>query len=156
MGANVYDIINSRIMELLEKGTVPWRRSWNVTSSMPRSLASKKEYRGINVFLLASMQYSQPWFLTYNQIKERGGSVKQGEKACPIVFWKWIDRTDPEDKNKVPLLRYYNVFNVEQAEGITVGRIEKTALDYQGRSLLWILTRVYRIFLRRKLKYKHS
>jgi antirestriction protein ArdC len=35
------------------------------------------------------------------------------------VFWKWIDRTDPEDKQKVPLLRYYNVWNVEQTEGIT-------------------------------------
>jgi antirestriction protein ArdC len=65
---------------------------------MPKSLNSKKEYRGINVFLLASMQFSQPWFLTFNQIKERGGIIKQGEKACPIVFWKWVDRTDPEDK----------------------------------------------------------
>jgi antirestriction protein ArdC len=115
---NVYDVINQRIMELLEKGSVPWRRGWNVTSSMPRSLASKKQYRGINVFLLASMQYEQPWFLTFNQIKERGGIIKQGEKACPIVFWKWIEHSDPEDKNKVPLLRYYNVFNVEQTEGI--------------------------------------
>jgi len=119
MENNVYDMINSRIMDLLEKGTVPWRRGWNVTSSMPRSLSTKKEYRGVNVFLLASMQFAQPWFLTFNQIKERGGIIKQGEKACPIVFWKWIDRTDPEDKNKVPLLRYYNVFNVEQTEGIT-------------------------------------
>lgn len=119
MGNNVYDMINSRILALLEKGTVPWRRGWNVTNSMPRSLATKKEYRGINVFLLASMQFAQPWFLTFNQIKERGGIIKQGEKACPIVFWKWIDRSDPEDKNKVPLLRYYNVFNVEQTEGIT-------------------------------------
>jgi len=127
MGANVFDIINSRIMEILEKGTVPWRRGWNVTSSMPRSLATKKEYRGINVFLLASMQFSQPWFLTYNQIKERGGSIKQGERACPIVFWKWIDRTDPEDTNKVPLLRYYNVFNVEQAEGIDYPEIQESS-----------------------------
>ena len=50
---NVYDVINSRILELLEKGTVPWKRGWNVNSSMPMSLATKKEYRGINVFLLA-------------------------------------------------------------------------------------------------------
>ncbi len=118
MSYSVYDVINTRIMELLTKGTVPWRKGWNVTSSMPRSLNTKKEYRGINVFLLASLQYSQPWFLTFNQIKESGGNVKQGEKGSPVIFWKWIDRTDPEDKNKVPLLRYYNVFNVEQVDGI--------------------------------------
>lgn len=123
---NVYDMINSRMMELLEKGTVPWKRGWNVTSSMPRSFATNKEYRGINVFLLASLQYAQPWFLTFNQIRERGGTIKQGEKACPIVFWKWIDRTDPEDKQKVPLLRYYNVFNVEQTQGISYPELATT------------------------------
>jgi antirestriction protein ArdC len=32
---------------------------------------------------------------------------------------KGIENDDPDDKQKVPLLRYYNVFNVEQAEGIT-------------------------------------
>jgi antirestriction protein ArdC len=124
MSAKVYEVINNRILELLQQGTVPWRRSWNVTSSMPRSLNTKKEYRGINVILLACQQYSQPWFLTFNQIKERGGHVKQGMKASPIVFWKWIESDDPDDKLKVPLLRYYNVFNVEQAEGITYPEIQ--------------------------------
>jgi antirestriction protein ArdC len=57
-----------------------------VSSSMPRSLATKKEYRGVNVFLLACQQYSSPWWLTFNQIKERGGYVKQEMKASPIVF----------------------------------------------------------------------
>ena len=38
MGVNCYDVINSRILELLEQGTVPWRKGWNVTSSMPKSL----------------------------------------------------------------------------------------------------------------------
>jgi len=122
MSIKVYEVINNRILELLEQGTVPWRKPWNVTSSMPRSLSTKKEYRGINVFLLACQQYSQPWWLTFNQIKERGGHVKQGMNASPIVFWKWIEKDD--DKQKVPLLRYYNVFNVEQAEGITYPELE--------------------------------
>lgn len=124
--SNIYDMINTRILALLEQGTVPWKRSWSVHSSMPRSLNTKKEYRGINIFLLASLQYRQPWFLTYNQIKERGGYVKQGEKACPIVFYKWIDKKDQEAEgpDKIPILRYYNVFNVEQTEGITYPEIE--------------------------------
>lgn len=124
MSAKVYEVINSRILELLEQGTVPWKRGWNVSSSMPRSLTTKKEYRGINVFLLGCQQYSQPWWLTFNQIKERGGHVKQGMKASPIVFWKWIENDDHDDKQNVPLLRYYNVFNVEQAEGISYPELE--------------------------------
>jgi antirestriction protein ArdC len=128
MKVNAYDVINSRIMELLEKGTVPWRKGWNISSSMPRSLNTKKEYRGINAFLLGCQEYSQPWWLTYNKINERGGFVKKGMKASPIVFWKWIENDDPDDKQKVPLLRYYNVFNVEQTEGVTYPELE-TAIN---------------------------
>lgn len=121
---NVYQIVTDRIIKMLEQGTVPWRKPWNVSSSMPRSLSTKKEYRGINMFLLACQQYGSPWWLTFNQIKERGGYVKQGQKASPIVFWKWIENDDSDEKQKVPLLRYYNVFNVEQAEGITYPELQ--------------------------------
>lgn len=54
----VYDVVNSRIMELLQQGTVPWRKGWgNSESNYPKNLVSKKEYRGINVFLLGCQQY---------------------------------------------------------------------------------------------------
>jgi len=54
----VYDVINSRLLELLEQGTVPWRKTWNAASNQPKNLVSKKEYRGINVFLLDIMSAS--------------------------------------------------------------------------------------------------
>ena len=28
MRTNVYEIVNNRIIELLELGTIPWRKSW--------------------------------------------------------------------------------------------------------------------------------
>lgn len=121
-----YDVINSKIVSLLEQGTVPWRKTWNATTNMPKNLISGKEYRGINVFMLGCMPYCSPYWLTFKQVQDRGGHVRKGEKSTPIVFWKWIDRkdaddTDTEDANgwKVPLLKYYNVFNLDQVEGIT-------------------------------------
>lgn len=122
----VYDVINSRIMELLEQGTVPWRKPWNVESNMPKNLISRKDYRGVNVFLLSCMPYSSPYWLTFKQVQDRGGYVRKGEKSTPVVFWKWIDKkdTDTQDneitgtKGKVPMLRYYSVFNLDQVEGI--------------------------------------
>lgn len=124
----VYDVINSRIIELLQQGTVPWRKTWHVETNNPKNLASKKEYRGINIFLLGCQEYSSPYWLTFKQCQDKGGHVRKGEKSTPVVFWKWIDRKDADDvdqeetssKGKVPLLRYYSVFNVEQVEGITV------------------------------------
>ena len=50
---NVYEISNTRITELLESGTVPWHKQRNGSSSMPKNIASKKECRGVNLFLLA-------------------------------------------------------------------------------------------------------
>lgn len=128
---NVYEVINQRIVEMLEKGTIPWRKPWNAEANMPKNLISKKEYRGINIFLLNSMPYGSPYWLTFNQAREKGGTVRKGEKATPVIFWKWLDwenneAPEEEDENgKVPLLRYYSVFNVEQCEGIKVPEPEE-------------------------------
>jgi antirestriction protein ArdC len=123
---NVYEVINTRIIELLAQGTVPWRKTWNATSNQPKNLISKKDYRGVNVFLLACMPYSSPYWLTFKQAQDKGGFVRKGEKSTPVVFWKWLDRNDAnvEDgeaitgNGKIPMLRYYSVFNLEQVEGI--------------------------------------
>lgn len=120
---NVYEIVNNRILELLEQGTIPWRKPWNASTGMPKNLVTKKEYRGVNVFLLSCMPYSSPYWLSFKQVSERNGHIRKGEKATVVVFWKWLDRKDADDtettgNGRVPFLRYYNVFNLEQCEGI--------------------------------------
>jgi antirestriction protein ArdC len=92
---NVYDIVTNRITELLEQGTVPWRRPWRSTEG-PRNLISKKPYRGINSFLLNASPYESDYWLTYNQAKQKGGSVRKGEKSTLVVFWKWLDRKESD------------------------------------------------------------
>ncbi len=135
----VYDVINSRIMELLQQGTVPWRKTWrgNTGSNQPKNLISKKEYRGINVFMLACQEYSSPYWLTFKQCSDKEGRVRKGEKSTPIVFWRWVDKKDSEDadseetngKGKVPILRYYNVFNLCQVEGIEAPPTTETIIN---------------------------
>jgi antirestriction protein ArdC len=90
---------------------------------MPRNLISQKEYRGVNVFLLHAMSYQSAFWLTFNQAKELGGSVKRGEKACPVVFWKWLDAEENGQAKRIPFLRYYSVFNLAQCEGIPEDKI---------------------------------
>ena len=77
---DVYALITERIIEQLEKGTVPWRRPWS-DGGLPRNLFSKKYYRGINLILLSALGYEQNLFITFKQLKEIGGKVKQGERA---------------------------------------------------------------------------
>lgn len=124
---DVYQIATEKIIALLEAGTCPWKKPWGTSQGMPKNLVSKKEYRGINVFLLGCQQYSSPYWLTYKQAQEKNGNVRKGEKSSLVVFWKMLDRNVVADvsgvpessiSGKIPMLRYYNLFNLEQCEGI--------------------------------------
>lgn len=123
MKANsVYQIITDRIIAQLESGVAPWQKPWKTDA--PVNLISQKEYRGLNVFLLAGQGYGSRYWLTYNQAQKLGGHVKQGEKSSLVVYWnigeeKTVKSPDgTERKTKPVLLRYYSIFNLEQTEGI--------------------------------------
>jgi antirestriction protein ArdC len=127
MKFDVYTEITNQIVAMLDQGVVPWRSPilGRNTAGHPQNLESAKPYRGINVFLLAFTAYAKgygsSYWLTFNQAKAHGGSVKKGEKSSMVVFWKQYETKDKEtgDEKKIPVLRYYNVFNVEQCDGIT-------------------------------------
>ena len=120
MNAHIYDHITQRLITLLKQGTVPWHKPWKAQTGLPQNLVTKHPYRGINVFLLLSMSYESPFWLTFRQALQLGGSVRQGERSCPVVFWKPTTITDKEsgEPQKIPLLRYYHVFNVAQCDGL--------------------------------------
>lgn len=123
---DIYQEITDRIIELLDKGTVPWKQPIRrgLGDGWPKNLASNKPYRGLNVFLLATSAmaggYSSDYWVTFKQARDKGGNVKKGEKSSLVIFWKQANVEDRETgKDKlVPILRHYNVFNADQCEGI--------------------------------------
>lgn len=136
--ATVFDIITQRVIDALERGTVPWRRQWDAPAFAPaRSLVSGKPYQGLNFFLLAlaGEGYSSPYWLTFRQALERGGHVRKGERGVPVFFWKVLDRKaedsdsgpDSEHSSRRFVARYYTVFSVEQCDGIDYPKPEPRA-----------------------------
>jgi antirestriction protein ArdC len=116
---NVYAVITERILEALANGVVPWRKPWQTEA--PQNLITRREYHGVNVFLLQSQPFESRFWLTYNQARSLGGTVKRGERGTPIVFWKITERDDDEaETRKGFVLRYFTVFNILQTEGIEV------------------------------------
>ena len=115
---NVYEVITNAIVKKLEQGTVPWHMPWSADG--PKNLISDKAYRGINVFLLGSLGYMSPYWLTFKQAQALGGHVSKGEKGTPVVFWKTYskieqnDKTGKHEKKSRFVLRYYSAFNIEQ------------------------------------------
>lgn len=116
----VNQIITDKIIEQLQAGKIPWKRSWK--SGMPVNIVTKKNYRGINTFILAMSEFSSPYWMTFKQATTLGGTIKKGSKSTQVVFWQLLSyKLEGDEKDEVRpslLLKYYNVFNLEQTEGI--------------------------------------
>lgn len=125
----VADIITNLIIERLEAGCIPWRQPWQGNSA-PRNLATGRPYRGINAFLLGCT--GKTWFATFNQVKERGGTIKAGARSLPVVFWKLKEVTDSEgdDDKTIPILRYYKVFSLDDVEGVAAPTVTDELHDF--------------------------
>lgn len=115
---NVFEIVTNEITFLLEKGEIPWENPWNLVNH--KNLVTKKSYRGINQLLLGATECK--YWVTYKQAQQLKGYVKKGAKSKMVVFWTFVDSKDEVDKDgnpkKIPLLRYYRVFNAMDCEGL--------------------------------------
>ena len=148
MGNNVYQIVTDRIIEELEKGVVPWHKPWTGVRSGAISHSTGKAYSLLNQMLLGRPGE----YITWKQVKAEGGNVRKGEKASTVVFWKQqkVKETDTqtsEEREKlIPVLRYFNVFHIDQCEGIEakydtrpaevfqpIERAEEVQTDYMTR-----------------------
>lgn len=127
MTTNVYQMVTERIIAQLEKGIVPWQKPWHGSPEGAISYTSRKPYSILNQMLLAKPGE----YLTFKQIQDLGGKIKKGAKAKFVVFYKPMvivekkevteDGKTTENKKEiiVPLLRYYNVFHIDDTEGIS-------------------------------------
>ncbi len=110
MSNKVYEIVTGQIIEKLKAGEIPWRKPW--AGGLPINYVSRKPYTGINLMLLPGGGE----FLTWNQVQKLGGHVKKGSKSLIVVFFKMLENEDGE--KRIPYLRYYRVFKLEDVEGI--------------------------------------
>jgi len=134
---DLYQVITDKIIDSLEKGIVPWHKSWKYTSGdSPFENIRGTGYSGMNILLLSIAMIENNWtsnlFLTFNQCRKLGGYVKKGEKSTLVVFWKFLkvdsknnENDENDDRKVIPLLRYYRVFNLEQTEGIPEDKLPK-------------------------------
>jgi antirestriction protein ArdC len=122
---DTYAEVTNRVLALLDEGTVIWHQPWRSRNAGgPRNFASKKLYRGINVFLLGFSQaeggYASNLWGTYKQISEKGGQVRKGEKGTKIIWWNILRKEQVVDGKPVtksfPMLKEFVVFNIEQAD----------------------------------------
>lgn len=121
-----YQFVTDMIVGHLEKGAAPWRRPWSREVGKPRNFRTGKPYRGVNLLMLGWREFASPYWLTFQQVKTLGGSVRKGEKGSIVVKWgRFKDReTQPDEqeengaKKAKFYLKEYTVFNAAQTDGI--------------------------------------
>ena len=113
---DIYAEVTNRIIDQMEQGIIPWQKPW-IASGQAISHSTGKPYSLLNQMILGKPGE----YITFKQCEQEGGKVRKGEKAQMVVFWKFIEQEDEEthEKKQVPFLRYYNVFHIDQCEGLT-------------------------------------
>ncbi|MEO1979219.1 MAG: zincin-like metallopeptidase domain-containing protein, partial [Fuerstiella sp.] len=135
---DVYSMVTDRVVELLERGTVPWRKPWKGKNLHPCNAKTGHQYRGLNPFMLeivrACSGYQDHRWLTYKQAQAAGGNIRKGEKSSFVTFWQWLEVIDKETQKpkKIPLLKYFRVFNIEQTENIDEGKLRAESDVYES------------------------
>jgi antirestriction protein ArdC len=123
--ADIHQQITDQIIAHLEAGVLPWHKDWTGTEAaftLPRR-ANGQFYQGINVLLLwmaaQAKGFTADQWMTFKQAKDIGAHVRKGEKGTQIVYYSTLDReNDAGDAVKIPFLKAYTVFNVQQIEGL--------------------------------------
>lgn len=135
---NIYQAVTDRIIAQLEQGVIPWKKPWKVSgvnikfkedlTKLAFNRITKTAYGFLNQMLLSK----QGEYASFKQWTELGGKIKKGAKAEMVVFWKWLDFEDKEDLDEngkpkwkhVPYLKHFQVFHIDDVEGVEPLSIE--------------------------------
>ncbi len=141
---DLYQEVTNKMITLLEKGVAPWRCTWN-KYGLARNYATGHIYTGINAFLMNLTPHPIPYFLSFRQAKAKGGNIKKGAKSEMVFFYKPLFKDKNfikadeavnlkgrgEEVKVIPMLRYFNVFNVQDVEGIKIEIPEVTLKEHE-------------------------
>jgi antirestriction protein ArdC len=132
---DTYKRITDYVIEQLEKGEIIWRKGWN-EFGLPQNMATGHIYKGWNSFLLNFItmhkEFKTPYFITYKQAMDAGGTIRRGQKGFTVVYWAIVENkskiieVDGEEEYltyRVP--KCHTVFNIDQTHGIEYPKIEK-------------------------------
>lgn len=132
----IYEQITEQVINGLQ-GAKKWSKPWTHVTSAPHNGISGRAYSGINWLILALAPYDSPQWLTFNGVKELGGSVK-GQKATQVIYYNVTKVKDKEtgDSKTIPFAKPHNLFNVEQVEGVDYSKIQTLMNEYLSSNSL--------------------
>lgn len=128
---DLYAKVTRQIIAELELGVRPWTRPWSaehMAGHVSRPLRHNGQpYSGVNILLLwsraVSSGYCAPIWMTFRQAVELGAHVRKGETGSMVVYANALRKSEEDEEGRaaerrIPFLKAYTVFNVDQIEGL--------------------------------------
>lgn len=124
-----YQNITNKIINLLEKVNLEDYQppfAGLAAQGMPLNPTTEMHYRGANISCLWFYQqehgYTSNQWATFKQWKEKGATVRKGEKGNQIVFYKTLINSEEDEQgeqqtSRIPIMCLYTVFNANQVDG---------------------------------------
>ena len=122
---DLYQDFTDQVIKQMEDNNMNWTKPFTTTIlNGHHNIVSKKPYQGMNCFNIGLSVYkngfkSNEW-ATFNQWKNLGAKIKKGSKGTEILYWnikEYEDKTNKDEKVKIPFLKYFVVFNADQVDG---------------------------------------
>ncbi|HEY0329871.1 MAG TPA: zincin-like metallopeptidase domain-containing protein [Rhodopseudomonas sp.] len=131
---DIHQHLTDRIVAAIEAGAGQWQMPWHRGSGgrHPVNIASGNKYRGVNVLgLWVEAQvnsYGSHLWGTFRQWQAAGATVRKGQKASYVVFYKEIevdadDECENDSKRRL-FARATPVFNADQVDGFGAPAVE--------------------------------
>lgn len=144
MKADLYTEITEQIIQLMEEGKCGNGIKWDKgNNGLPSNFETKQNYSGVNVLLLWDAIYKNGYscsqWLTYKQANDMGGQVKKGSKGVRCIFFNHIEKEskeNPQEIERIPFIKPFTVFNIEQIEGLVNEQQEKSFCDETAEHIL--------------------
>ena len=141
----VYRSVQEQLIEQIQKAETEggkWEFPWHRDASLPRNaMNNNRPYSGINSLMLMfrkdAMNYETGIWAGFNQWKEKGGTVRKGEKGTMIIIPTIIPAKKDADGNEVKsgsvFFKTGHVFNLDQIEGIDKEQFKMPQLSEEER-----------------------
>lgn len=146
---DIYKMITDKMVGLVKNATGHgYKKKWGDYEYyekegflIPFNFITKNQYRGVNHWMLKQNDlfsvFDNPYFLTFKQVKDKGGVLKKGSKGKPVIYFTILYKYENKAKNidfgtydkkkmvaflkkrgvavdqfkTLPIIKYYNVFN---------------------------------------------
>lgn len=125
-----YQEVVNQIIQAITSGVKPWLRPFDRPAiGRAQNFFSKTRYQGANAMLLSMEAYRQNYssnaWLTYKQVSDLKGKIRKGERSSKVFFFTYVEKMteaqakgDENGKLILPRWKYFNVFNLDQTEGV--------------------------------------